>query len=133
MIRWDATIQFGIDTIDRQHHRLVDLINKLHHAMRNRAGKTVMGSTLQELAQYTVEHFQAEEKLMMEAGYAKLNEHKRVHEKLVKEVLAFQQKFQEGSATVTLDLMTFLSDWLINHIKGVDRQYVATLKEQKIA
>ncbi len=128
MIKWDATIQFGIDTIDRQHHRLVDLINKLHHAMRNRAGKTVLGSILQELAQYTVEHFQTEEKLMLEAGYAKLNEHKRVHEKLVKEVLDFQRQFEAGSATVTLDLMTFLSDWLINHIKGVDRQYVATLK-----
>jgi hemerythrin-like metal-binding protein len=98
--------------------------------MRNRAGKTVMGSILQELAQYTVEHFQAEEKLMMEAGYSKLNEHKRVHEKLVKEVLDFQRQFEGGSATVTLDLMTFLSDWLINHIKGVDRQYVPTLKGQ---
>jgi hemerythrin len=42
-------------------------------------------------------------------------------------VVAFQRQFESGSVTITLDLMNFLSDWLINHIKGVDRRYVPTL------
>ena len=130
MITWDSSIQFGIETIDRQHHRLVDLINKLHHAMRSRAGKSVLGSILEELAGYTVEHFHAEEKLMEQAGYDKLDEHKRIHEKLVKEVVDFQRQFKSGNATVSMDLMNFLSDWLINHIKGVDRKYVPLLKQK---
>ena len=95
--------------------------------MRSRAGRTVLGSTLTELAQYTVEHFQTEEKLMTAARYQHLDAHKREHEKLVAEVVAFQRQFESGSVTITLDLMNFLSDWLINHIKGVDRRYVPTL------
>ncbi|MDR3629970.1 MAG: bacteriohemerythrin [Desulfocapsaceae bacterium] len=132
MITWDSSIQFGIETIDEQHHRLVDLINKLHHAMRNRAGKTVLGSILQELAQYTIEHFQKEEHIMLKAGYAHLDEHKRIHAKLVQQVLDFKKQFESGSATVSMDLMNFLSDWLVNHIKGIDRKYVSLLKEHKI-
>jgi methyl-accepting chemotaxis protein len=128
LITWDSSIQFEVDVIDQQHHRLVDLINKLHHAMRSRAGKTVLGSILGELAEYTVEHFQMEERMMAQAGYDKLDEHRRIHEKLVKEVVDFQKKFTDGSATVSMDLMNFLSDWLINHIKGVDRKYVPFLQ-----
>ncbi len=128
LITWDDSIRFGIDSIDKQHHHLVDLVNKLHRAMRNRAGKTVLGATLAELARYTVEHFQFEEQQMAAARYPQLENHKRLHEKLVAQVVEFQRQFESGSATVTLDLMNFLSDWLINHIKGVDRQYVPTLK-----
>ena len=96
--------------------------------MRNRAGKTVLGATLAELARYTVEHFQFEEQQMAAAGYPQLENHKRLHEKLVAQVVDFQRQFEAGSVTVTLDLMNFLSDWLVNHIKGVDRQYVPLLK-----
>ncbi|MGD9948588.1 MAG: bacteriohemerythrin [Desulfobulbus sp.] len=131
LITWDESICFGIDSIDQQHHHLVDLVNKLHHAMRSRAGKSVLGATLAELAQYTVEHFQSEEKMMAAAKYPQLEAHKREHEKLVAQVVDFQRQFESGSVTITLDLMNFLSDWLINHIKGVDRRYVPTLKELK--
>ena len=128
LITWDSSIQFGLDSIDRQHRHLVELINRLHQAMRSRAGRTVLQSLLQELAGYTVEHFQLEEKMMAKAGYAGLNEHKQIHQKLVKKVTDFQKQFETGNATVTIDLMNFLRDWLIDHIKGTDRLYVSSLK-----
>ena len=132
LVVWDASIQFGIDTIDRQHHRLVDLVNNLHGAMRKRAGKKVMGPILEALAEYTVRHFKEEEQLMAKAGFAELAGHKRLHEKLVGQVMDFKNQFESGSATVTMDVMNFLSDWLVNHIKGVDRQYVPALKGQRL-
>ena len=36
--------------------------------------------------------------------------------------------FETGTATVSMDLMNFLSNWLVSHIQGIDRQYVSTLK-----
>ena len=51
-----------------------------------------------------------------------------MHEELVTTVLAFNQPFETGSATVPLDLMNFLGDWLVNPIKGIDRNYVPTIK-----
>lgn len=61
-------------------------------------------------------------------GYAGLNEHKQIHQKLVRKITDFQKQFEEGNATVTIDLMNFLRDWLIDHIKGTDRLYVSALK-----
>lgn len=129
LIRWDASIQFDVEQVDKQHHHLVDLVNKLHRAMRNRQGKVVMGSILNELATYTVNHFADEERMMQEAGFKNLVEHRKEHEKLVQSVVDFKKQFEEGRATVSLDLMNFLSDWLINHIKKVDRAYVSDLKK----
>jgi hemerythrin-like metal-binding protein len=60
--------------------------------------------------------------------YPELEAHKRLHEELVTQVLAFKQPFETGSATVPLDLMNFLGDWLVNPIKGIDRNYVPAIK-----
>lgn len=128
LIAWDSSIQFGIDDIDEQHHQLVNLINTLHKAMRRRAGKTVLQELLKELTGYTIKHFELEEQFMAKARYSKLGEHKKIHQKLVSKVVDFQKQFEAGNATVSMDLMNFLSDWLINHIKGTDRLYVPDLK-----
>ena len=34
-----------------------------------------------------------------------------------------QKRFQAGSAMLTLTVMSFLKEWLVNHIKGGDQKY----------
>ena len=129
LIVWDKRIQFDIEAIDRQHRRLVDLINQLHSAMRRRAGQRVLSSILAELADYTKQHFKDEESLMKKHGYEDLDAHRQIHRKLVDQVVEFKQRFESGDATVSMELMTFLKDWLLNHIDKVDRKYVPVLKK----
>ena len=129
LIAWDNSIKIGVEAVDKQHLRLVELVNNLYGAMINRAGNTVLKSILTELVDYTVTHFADEEAMMSKAGYSKLAEHQKVHKKLVQQVMEFRDEFNSGSATVSIELMSFLSDWLINHIQATDRQYVPTLKK----
>lgn len=129
LITWDSSIQIGVPLIDEQHRRLVSLINKLHGAMQNRSGSAAMSVILDELIDYTEKHFKAEERLMERAGYNKLPDHKVLHKKLVAQVVDIQHQFKQGRATVTLDLMNFLSNWLIGHIQGEDRKYVSVVKK----
>jgi len=42
---------------------------------------------------------------------------------LTGKVLAFKKQFDTGKASVTPELMTFLQDWLTNHILTVDQKY----------
>ena len=128
LIVWDKSIQFDIEAIDRQHHRLVDLINQLHNAMRRRAGQRIMASILAELADYTKRHFKDEEGLMKKHGYDDLDAHRQLHKKLVDQVIEFKRRFEAGDATVSMELMTFLKNWLLNHIDNVDRRYVPVMK-----
>ena len=66
-----------------------------------------------ELVDYTVMHFGMEEKLM-------------------DQVLDYQKKLFAGEPTVSINLMTFLKDWLTSHIKGIDTKYVPFMKENGI-
>ncbi len=46
------------------------------------------------------------------------------------QVVDFKTQFDEGKASLTMDLMNFLTDWLKNHIMKTDREYLAFLKEK---
>jgi methyl-accepting chemotaxis protein len=124
LVAWDQSFILGIEEIDNQHHTLVDLVNSLYHAMQEGRGHDSLGELLEQLKDYTVNHFGTEEELFRKTGYKGAEGHEEIHRDLVNTVLEFEQKFKSGEATITRELMTFLRDWLQNHIKKVDKAYV---------
>ncbi|MCG8615311.1 MAG: bacteriohemerythrin, partial [Desulfobacterales bacterium] len=88
---------------------------------------------LTELTEYTVFHFGFEEEQFDRFGYPETTAHKKVHQELVAQVSAFGKEFSEGKASVTMDLMDFLKDWLKNHIMKTDMAYAPFLKEKMAA
>ncbi len=129
MIEWNDDLVLGIREIDEQHKTLVNMINALHKAMRSGKGSTVLTDLVDKLAEYSVYHFSAEEKLMEKCGYGGLLNHRGQHERFVKKVEEFDRELHEGKAAVTNEVMVFLKDWLVNHIQGTDRKYAPFLKE----
>jgi hemerythrin len=126
LIEWTEDLNTGIQVIDNQHQRIVDYINKLHHAQEHHSREEV-GGVLDELVDYTLSHFAFEESLMEEAGYAFINAHKKVHLLLVKRVADYQQRFKMGEE-IEEELMNTLRAWLINHIKNDDQDYSADVR-----
>jgi methyl-accepting chemotaxis protein len=133
LVQWGQSIQLDIKSIDRQHKRLVDLINELNRSMRMRKGREAMTRILGELVGYTQTHFGHEEQLMRTHGYAELSDHEAQHRHFVDKMKELQAQVSSGNATVTMDLMGFLKDWLIKHIKGTDKNYQAFFKSKGVA
>jgi methyl-accepting chemotaxis protein len=133
LIRWDASIQMGIRVVDTQHRRLVDLINKLNRAMKLRKGRQAMTAVLTELVDYTKQHFGDEEKLMRQYDYEEIGDHEGQHKHFVAKMTDLHQQVGRGNSMVTMDLMDFLKDWLVNHIKGTDKKYQAFFKSKGVA
>lgn len=129
IMKWSDDLSVQVAEIDQQHHRLVDLINKLHDAMLAKQGKQIVSEIIDELAAYTVYHFQAEEKYMQQFKYPHYLAHKKEHGGFVQEVEKFQKDFDSGKLGLSLEIMTFLRDWVTKHIKGTDKQYSALFKE----
>lgn len=120
-ISWKPDYEIGIPEIDRQHMRLVELINNLYEAMEN--GTTAeTEKVLRGLVDYTVTHFAAEEKLQERHAYPGQEAHKKLHAALVVEVLGYLERFQAGEPGVEASLMWFMKDWLLDHIKTQDAQ-----------
>ena len=123
LISWTDELSVGIGIIDDQHKGLVDLINELNAAMRQRRSDAVLVGVLERLKQYTVKHFATEEEFFDKFGYSDAATHKKAHRDLVEKVLAFEAELKSGRAKVTMEIMRFLKDWLVGHIMGTDKRY----------
>ena len=134
-MEWSPRLSVKVKKFDDQHKKLVDLVNQLHDAMKAGQGNAALGTTLQSLISYTATHFKDEEQMMQANGYPELAKHKAEHEKLVTQVLDLQKKFQEqaGGGILTMTVMSFLKDWLVNHIQGVDQKYGVFLNAKGIS
>ena len=126
-LEWGPSWISGHEVIDRDHKMLVQYVNELNQAMLQGAGHDAAGAVLDKLAQYTVDHFAREETIWSEAALPSLAEHRRLHADLVEKVVAFQNDFRAGRASLTTELMSFLREWLINHVFKTDKAAVKTI------
>ncbi len=123
LFEWKEDFSVHVGAFDTHHKRLVDLINSLHEAMQKRKSAEVMGGTLKELLAYTRYHFSEEEKLMDTMGYPGLQQHRKDHDWFTGKVAQLVQKLREGALGVGIETMTFLKNWLMDHILETDKRY----------
>ncbi len=124
IIPWDENFNTGVEVIDMQHHRLVDIINKLATQFAFHDNDVNLNMIFNDLIAYTQYHFDSEEAIW--SKYLQNHEseaaHRRVHHDFVKKLheLAAQQQDHriEEVAENTLD---FLVQWLVAHILESDR------------
>jgi hemerythrin-like metal-binding protein len=131
LITWSRSYSVGVSQMDKEHQRLIDIINNLYAAMRSGRSKDAIGTILDELIDYTKSHFAHEEKLMQEINYEGFDEQKRCHVALVSQVVEIQQKYRAGTA-LGQEVMSFLKDWLIKHIQGVDKRYGPAMNKKGV-
>lgn len=133
LIEWTENLLIGVEEIDRQHRHLVEILNRLHEAMKMGGKPRELVRVMQDLVNYTRYHFATEERLMQESSYPGYIGHARKHRALVEKVNAFNEDVLKGRAAVTLSLMQFLKEWLAKHILGTDKEFGAYLARQKAA
>jgi two-component system, NtrC family, sensor kinase len=127
---WDQRFITGIEIVDAQHKRLVDIINRLGDAML--AGDPMSEGRLQilflELSGYAREHFADEEQLMRDAGLdpRHIDAHTRHHHQFV-EQLASMWRARAAMKNPAETLFGFLSAWLAFHILGEDQSMARQL------
>lgn len=126
-LHWSSDLDTGIEIIDRQHRRLIEYLNELNDAIGQRDADGVK-HVLDELVDYTLSHFSFEEELMEKANYPFFKAHKRVHEIFTKRVNEFLARAGRGE-DVAPEIASMVKIWLINHIKGDDKDYVAVVTQ----
>lgn len=129
---WTNQFSVNVKEIDDQHKRLVELLNELFVAMRERKGKDVLGNVLTGLIDYTKTHFATEERLMIHHSYPEYSSHKKEHTELTQKVIDLAKDYKNGKITLSIEVGLFLKDWLNNHIIGTDKKLGAFLKSKGV-
>lgn len=124
LITWTAE-QYGTNVgfADQEHQTLFDKLNKLYDLATGGADRADVGTQLDDLIAYVVDHFAHEEKEMEAKGFDGLTAHKAEHEALVGICGDLQKKFHAGEAEVTEEVGQMVKGWLDNHIPNFDMAY----------
>ena len=131
-IDWNQSLSVGLNQIDTQHKKLIDLVNRLHGAMGQGQATQVLGATLKELVTYTRTHFSTEERLMSGHGYPDFAAHKKEHDDLTGQVSQLLAEFESGKTMISIKVMNFLKNWLTKRIAGTDKKYAPFLKSKGV-
>ncbi|QKK02556.1 MAG: GGDEF domain-containing protein [Pseudomonadota bacterium] len=128
---WNRSFPTGIESVDAQHRRLVELINDIGELVMS--GSTIdaeaFGRTHAALMDYAHQHFSDEERQMVEAGLdgGFVARHRAAHR-------AFVDRSQDlagevgGSLERMHDLLHYLVRWLAYHILGMDQQMARQIR-----
>lgn len=126
-LKWDSSLNTGIDEIDNQHRKIVDYINELEVAMEANDPDGVKAA-IDNVIDYTQSHFAYEENLMREAEYKFLATHAQIHALFVRNAATIAERFTAGE-NVAAELHGMLSKWLFTHIRNDDGHYVRAVSE----
>lgn len=127
---WDDNFNTGLATVDLQHRKLVDLLNKLASHVAFRADLNQLNTVFDELSAYTVYHFETEEAIWHQyfADDAYEIKHRATHAHFVDEVLRLKAEQNSRSLEqVAEDALGFLARWLASHILETDRSMAYTV------
>ncbi|MDR2800717.1 MAG: bacteriohemerythrin [Desulfovibrio sp.] len=128
MIDWTPDLNVGIELIDNQHKMLCAYINILYRALQDGRFEMAGSAIVTSLKNYTVSHFSTEEQYFSHTRYPQAAEHMRIHKKFVEKVAAVDAQLAAGNFHVGDDLLEFLKNWLLNHIRVTDHQYAPFVK-----
>jgi hemerythrin len=132
-LQWTESLRVGVADVDAQHRTLVELVIELHTAMLEGRGKDLLGSTIDALIDYTVKHFSTEEAYFDAYQYPSATAHRLQHQDFVAKVEDFRKGFEQDRLMLSLEIMDFLSDWLVKHISRSDKAFGPFLKEHGVA
>jgi hemerythrin len=119
-IKWGPDLMIGVPEIDRQHEELVRLLNELFNAYMEDETGDVIADSVNAVADYADYHFSAEEELMEKVGYPGMAEHSQIHVSFTEKSLEFLVDFLEGREALPTEIIEYLGDWVVEHIKVTD-------------
>jgi len=122
ILTWNDNFSVNIEQMDKQHRKLIDIINRLSEVAQYNQNNEAIGKILQALEEYIEFHFTDEENLMRKYHYHKLDAHRRAHQNLIFELFRYRNLY-DSHKLVFNELANFIANWLVDHIMVEDKEY----------
>ncbi|MET0066501.1 MAG: bacteriohemerythrin [Candidatus Thiodiazotropha sp.] len=130
-VSWKPEYSVGIQSIDEQHIKLLNLINNVRAAVLCDTGPDFERGALEDLVAYTQGHLKYEEELMREHEYFDFEAHKGQHDRMVSQVDLYVKRYDEQGGEILPEVADYLQRWLMQHIQGTDRKLCDFLRTRE--
>lgn len=130
ILEWTAEFELGVTGVDAQHRELVELVNRLRVCMGQCIGREEISDILAALVRHTEEHFGEEERMMADAGYPALSDHRANHQAFACRIRDIRRRHHEGQL-IEFSNLTLIRGWLVEHMQRADRDFGDFLDRQR--
>lgn len=129
-LTFDASLATGFETLDEQHQMFLDMLEELAQRIEDGAHRQGFLDALQGMKFYADSHFSDEEALMERQGYPALSRHRALHDTFRRMTEDLQSRASEGPGLISLEMLEFLGQWFIGHIRDADQRFAAFARSQ---
>jgi hemerythrin-like metal-binding protein len=135
LIIWNDHLQTGVPQIDEQHRILVNSINEANTRLRLEFNAQTLEQITRDLLSYALYHFETEEELMLAHHYTEQDAidaqiHLKQHREFSTMVVSVRDGIKAGKLISREELLSFLNNWLINHILNTDKRLATFILQQ---
>ena len=127
-IVWTNDFSVGVEKIDRQHKKIIAMINGLIEQHNRGDSSEILTETLSQMTTYALEHLSDEEKFMEDINFPLTEEHEQLHEEFRFRIIDFSNSLSDGPDRVFPELLNYLMDWWSKHILHQDKKYSEYLR-----
>ena len=128
---WDKHFLTGFEDVDQQHHSLVNMINQFSSLLaEDEIHLEDIDHLFTELADYSIYHFQEEEKLMVDSHVdtRHIDKHIQIHKQFLEDVTSIYSTITTNNLSKANALLEYLMHWLAYHILGQDQDMAKQIK-----
>lgn len=125
-VQWTDDLVTGYELVDGQHRELFVRLNRFIDALWEGQGKQGAIETLDFLGDYVVDHFGAEEQLMLQCSYPGYEAHRKIHQEFIARFVEIKTQLntQGMDSELSTVVLKEVTDWLQKHIRNVDKKMV---------
>lgn len=127
VLKWDKSYSVNVEIIDTEHKKIIEMANEyytVYMATKSKGvKKAALGELLDRLVEYSMFHLAHEEEYFDKFEYEKALEHKEKHKDFRKTVFGMRERFDNSEEVYSMEVTTFIKEWLLKHIVAEDRKY----------
>jgi hemerythrin len=128
-VEWTEKYSVGNPLVDAYHHIFFQMVDEFRAAMAEPT-PPAMEDRIAFLVDYTLMHFDSEEKLMEKVGYPDLEAHKLQHAAFRNQMRELHERYKANAAAVGAEeVLVLVQNWFSSHILGTDIEFKPYVQE----
>ena len=128
--KWNIDYTTGLAFLDKEHQKVFEILDEAFEEVEDKERNKKIKKVLTRLYSFMKEHFKKEERFMREINYSEIEEHKEIHQHIIKVCNTLLTEINEtNSVLFEKKLAQFIDEHVINHIL-IDDKKITNIKER---